>query len=957
MDDFILELKNRTDGEVHFDEIHRRIYSVDASIFEIKPVAIFIPKTIEDLVLAVEIATKSQVPVIPRGAATGITGGCLGNALIIDLSKYLTQILEINLQEEYVIVQPGVVQDTLNQALSSFGYRLGPDTSTGNRATIGGMVANNSAGARSLYYGKMVDQVLEIELLLSSSKRIHFKALDWLEYEQKLLLNDEEGDIYRKIDQILTTYKDPIAHGFPKIPRRVSGYNLDLLTFDPKFNMCKLITGSEGTLGIATKIKLKITKKPKFLSMTLIHFNSIEQAMKSVPKLLESHPIALEMLDEIIIQTGLKSLKNSEALNLLIGNPKTLFIAEFQGDSLQEVEKKCHDFEKKLEELKIGYAYLSILDSSKMEAIWNIRKSGLGLLLSKKSYSRAIAFIEDLSVHPNELSDFMKKFQAYMKKIGKDAGIYGHVGSGCMHIRPYVDLRSPDELQLMKKIMLDVTDLVLEHGGALSGEHGDGIIRSWLTEKCFGKVLTQSFIEVKKAFDPNFMMNPHKIVFSQPLLENLRMDPETKIPKISTFLDFTKEGGFNLAIDLCNGNGNCRKKEGLMCPSFQASSDEYDSTRARAQSLRAIVNGKVPTKDLSSQEIYDVLDLCLECKGCKTECPSEIDMAKIKSEVLYQYQEKHGYFFRNQLFGNISRINQFTYPFRKIFNYLIKKKFFKTLLNYVGISHQRTLPKLAEEKFSNHFKNFQQTIKDDLKKGSVLLFNDTYTEFHHPEIGISAVKILNYLGFKVILIPWNCCGRPLISKGLLKEAKKKALKLHDILNDLIDRDLPIIGLEPSCLLTLKDDFGSLIQKNVDKIKALATTFDEFIHHQLKNHQIHLKAKADTEIYLHTHCHQKALVGSKPTLELLKQIENVRVKEIDSGCCGMAGSFGYEKEHYSFSMKIGSLKLFKAIETISPKSYLLANGFSCRTQIEDGTKRSSKHLAVLLDEILDFDEKT
>lgn len=946
MEDFFKDLKNVREAEIHFDEIHKRIYSVDASIYEIEPIAIAIPKEKHALVHILKIAKKHQVAVIPRGAGTGLTGGCIGKALIIDLSKYLNKILKINIEEEYVIVEPGLVQDQLNKALAPFGYRLGPDTSTGNRATVGGMLGNNSAGARSLYYGKTIDHVKEVELALATGELIRFQPLDRQTFEKKLEQQDNEGAIYRKIDHILDEYKKEIEDHFPKIPRRVSGYNLDHVRSNGIFDMCKLIGGSEGTFGIATEIKFSISKKPLHAGLCLIHFNEMSEGFKELPYLLKFNPVALEMIDDIILNTGLAAPSLCGQVNFLAGSPKMVFVAEFIGETPEMLNEKLENFKNELLKKNIGYAHVLITKQNEMEGVWNVRKSGVGLLLSKKSYSRAIAFIEDLSVHPDNVHAFMEEFQSYMNKIGKTAGMYGHVGAGCIHIRPYIDLRDPKELQLMEQMMLDMTNLVLEYKGILSGEHGDGIVRSWLTEKFFGPKLYQAFLEVKRAFDPENRMNPGKIVSALPFLENLRIDPETKFAKIETFLDFTKEGGFNLAIDLCNGNGACRKKEGVMCPSYQASLDEYDTTRARAQALRAIVNGKVQKSDLTDPEVYAVLDLCLECKGCKRDCPSLVDMAKIKTEVLFQYQEKHGYSFRNKLFANISSTNKFTSLFPGFFNFITKSKLFKMLLDRIGIAKTRDLPNLAKQRFSEWFKNYNQIIdlKDDTKK--VVLFNDTYNEFNEPNIGISAVKVLNRLGFEVIVPPWECCGKPMISKGLLKQAKLKASKLVSLLSPFAEAKIPIIGLEPSCLFAIKDDFEGLLGSDVHKIIAVATTFDEFMALHMKEID-EPSSKTIQKILVHGHCHQKSLVGMKPTLDALKKIKSAQVKEIDSGCCGMAGSFGYEKEHYAFSMKIGNLKLFPAVRLAEDDTAIVANGVSCRAQILQGTGKSAKHLAEVL----------
>ncbi len=773
MESLLKELQKHTSCELRFDELSRRIYSVDASIYEILPLGVAIPKNREDLIKAVQIAYQQGVPITPRGAATGITGGCIGTGLILDISKYLNAFIDINIPQQYAVCEPGVVQDALNHKLFPHGYRLGPDTSTGNRATLGGMVANNSAGARSLKYGKMVDHVTEVELVLANGKVINFAPLNPQELEAKLILQNEEGHIYREVTRILKDYKKVIETHFPHIPRIASGYNLSYLYNEP-FNLSKLIVGSEGTLGIITKIKVDIVQKPKETALSVVHFHSMQEAMDSIITMLEWQPIALEMIDDHILQMGSLAPSIRHKLGWLQGNPKVVFVAEFEGTTLKEAEDRVLAFHQGMSTRKIGYAYTDLTDPTTLEHVWEVRKAGLGLLLSKRSYSRAIAFIEDLSIPPDQLSPFIKEFISYLTSIGKDAGIYGHVGSGCMHIRPYIDLRQEEELKKLEQIMLDVSDMVLKYGGAMSGEHGDGLIRTWLNEKMFGKELYQAFKETKKAFDPDNRMNPGKVVNGPSVLSHLRLSPETETSNLSTFLDFTREGGFELSVDLCNGNGLCRKTEGTMCPSFQATGDEYDSTRARAEALRGVIHGQFAIKDLTSPAVHDVLDLCLQCKGCKTECPSQVDMAKMKTEFLYHYQNRHGTSLRSHLFGSIGFLQKLGSNFPECFNALIKTKLFKSLLSVFGIAPQRTLPSLASQSFSKIFTFIPQP--NNLNK-EVVLLNDTYTEFNHPEIGEKAVKVLNALGYKVILPEWSCCGRPALSKGLLPHAKRQAQNL------------------------------------------------------------------------------------------------------------------------------------------------------------------------------------
>lgn len=941
------KLQQSIAGEVRFDQASRTIYSVDASIYEMPPLGVVIPKHSQDIIAAVNIAAAYNVPITARGAATGITGGCLGPGIIIDTSKYLRQILEINYDQEYAICQPGVIQDELNQALEHGGYRLGPDTSTGNRATVGGMLGNNSAGGRSLFYGRMVDHILEADMVLSSGEEIHFQQLS--AEEIKALLNEKspESDIYKKILAIRETYREEIKKRFPSIPRRVSGYNLDALFESEGLNLAKLIAGSEGTLGVVTQMKLRISKRPKATGLALLFLNDMIAGMERIDEILSHSPLSAEMIDHQIIKMGRQSPALRGKTKWLEGMPQAIFVIEFQGDSIEEVKEKTEGFRQAMKKKNVGYSQSTLYDSESMNNVWAMRKAGLGLLLSKRTYSRAIAFIEDLSVAPHQLASFMKAFIELLKKHGKEAGIYGHIGSGCIHIRPYVDLRDPEELRTMRAIMLEVTDLLITHNGALSGEHGDGFIRSWLNEKLFGKELYKAFREVKQAFDPLGLMNPHKIVNGEDPLHDLRLSPTVKRHSIETFLDFDKEGGFELSADLCNGNASCRKPEGLMCPPFQASGDEYHTTRARAQMLRGIVNGKLPPETFTSHELYDVMDLCIECKGCKTECPSQVDMAKMKSEFLFHYYKKQGTPLRNYLFANLSEINHFLSKAPHLFNHLSERSLSKQLLSIIGIAPMRTLPPLAAERFSAWIKR-AYTPRRSGKQAA--LFVDTYTEYNVPHIGIAAVSLLDAMGYSLQFIQGVCCGRPMLSKGMLPQAKARAKNILEMMASSIANKIPTIILEPSCLSALIDDYKSLIPEEEERLEALASlcfSFEEFIVKHCSEIDYNFKAEEGESIHFHGHCHQKALHGTAMMHKCLNQVEKVITREIPTGCCGMAGSFGYEKEHYEMSMKIGSLHLFPYIEALSESELLIANGISCRSQILHGTGRNALHIAEYL----------
>lgn len=949
------ELKESLEGEVKFDQVTRSVYSVDASIFEVEPLGIVIPKNQRDLQAAVEIAFAYDIPMTVRGAATGITGGCLGRGLILDLSKYMTRILEIDLTQGYALCEPGVIQDELNRQLFSHGYRLGPDTSTGNRATLGGMLANNAAGARSLRYGTMSDHVLAVDLLLADGQTLSFSNVTEKEWEAKCLLAGTEGNIYRTLLKIKHEDADEIRLRFPSIPRRVSGYALDALVKQLPFNVSQLLAGSEGTLGIATKIKMGIVQRPKALGLLLLFFDDLQEGLRHVPDLLEFNPLSLELIDHQIIALGRSSPLMRNKLGWLNGDPQAILMLEIEGEDLGDVKEKIERIQSTLLRMNVGKILIPLLCQREMNDCWELRKAGLGILLSKRSYSRAIAFIEDLSIPPARLAPFMDKFCAYLRKHGKEAGIYGHVGAGCMHIRPYIDLRDSKELLLMRQMMVDISTLVLEHGGAMSGEHGDGLIRSWLNPKLFGERIVDDFRKIKHAFDSRNLMNPGKIVPGKETWEELRITPEQKLQSPRTFLDFKLEGGFELAADLCNGNGLCRKDEGVMCPSFQATRDEFHSTRARAQALRSIIHKRLHLDAFTSQGLHDVMDLCLSCKGCKTECPSQIDMAKFKSEFLYHYQEKHGYSLRSLLFGHIGQWNAWLSPFASFLNRISKWRIAKMGLEWIGISATRTLPAFAKERFSTWFKGYHQPSS---LIETVVLVNDTFTEFNHPEVGQAAVRLLNACEYKVLLPAWSCCGRPALSKGLLPAARSRAHALIERLWPFAKMGIPLIGLEPSCLLTLRDDYASLIScdnellNQLKEITALSVTLDEFLAKQAENESFKELFITDKQkVKVHGHCYQKSLIGMEHTQKVLHAIPGMSVELIQSGCCGMAGSFGYEKEHESISMKIGELHLFPAVRNTSPEDVIIANGMSCRHQILDGTGRQALHLAQALASIL------
>ncbi|MBB65030.1 MAG: oxidoreductase [Waddliaceae bacterium] len=954
MERLIRDLKNHLEGDVYSDQISRQIYSVDASIYQIEPLVIVLPKTKDDIITTSIIAKKHQVPLIGRGAGTGLAGGCIGKGIILDCSKYLNKILEINFEKGYALCEPGVVQDQLNQALAPHGYRLGPDTSTGNRATIGGMVGNNSSGAHSLRYGRTSEHCKSVEMVLYGGDVLSFSSLGPKGWEKKCQDPYVEGDIYRNLSRIRDKYAEEIRTRFPKLRRRASGYNLDELLREKDINLARLIAGSEGTLGIITEAKLKISHKPAYTGICVLEFKDRIEPFRYTEYFLDFQPFALEVIDEQPIQLAQLAPSMKGQMNWLKGNPSSLVIVELDAESKEELVEKVEHFTNEVSKREIGYAQTALTNSKDISQVWAFRKAGLGLIMSRRTQSRAIAFVEDIAVAPTQLESFMTQFLQYLNKQKKEAGFYGHMGEGCVHVRPYMDMRDPKDIELIKTIMLDVADIVLAHDGVLSGEHGDGLIRSWTHPKMFGERLYTCFQEIKATFDPEGQMNPGKLVDSPPVTENLRDTPDTKVWEPQTFLDFSEEGGLEFASGMCNGNGQCRQRSNLMCPSFQAFGNERHSTRARTQALRSIFQGKLDAKSFSSQELHEVLDYCLECKGCKKECPSQVDMAKMKSEFLYHYQKEHGISLRTRLFAYVDQFSRLASLTPSLSNWASSSLPAKWLLKKIGIPSKRQLPPFAQKRFSQH----RKTQKHSQKK--LVLLIDTFTEFNYPEIGLDAMNIFHAMGYEVLLPQYQCCGRPAISKGLLPYAKKKASKLVETLLPYAKQGLPIVGLEPSCILTLRDEYKALLPSEDTRLVAsMCFSLDEFLDQHREDTFSHIKWKNDQSyrVRIHGHCHQKALVGMDPSLRVLKSIPGFQVKEIPSGCCGMAGSFGYEEEHYKMSIAIAKQRLVPGIQKCSENTLIIASGLSCRSQIEHTTKREALHLAEAIARQIDETAKT
>jgi FAD/FMN-containing dehydrogenase/Fe-S oxidoreductase len=942
------ELKKCIAGELRFDAYSRLLYSTDASIYQIEPIGVVVPRDKGDVQAAIEIANKMKVSILPRGGGTSLAGQAVGHSLVLDFSKYMQHVLEVNQDELWCRVQPGLVQDELNAHVRSIGLQFGPDTSTSNRATLGGMIGNNSAGAHSLTYGKTLDHVLELTVLLADGGEVILKDLTPAELEAKSRAENVEGRIYREIQRLAAQHKDEILARYPKILRRVSGYNLDEFIKAQPFNLARMLVGSEGTLGTVVEAKMRLVPKPKWTAMSVIHFDNDQAALECAQAILTTAPYAMESTDKMILNLARGNIEQSRKLGFVQGAPDSLLMVEYAGETEDEVKEQVYKLEAMRTKEKIGYAATLAFKPEEVKAIWGVRKAGLGLLLGTKGDKKPIAFVEDTAVAPAKLPEFIKRFREIISSHDAIAGYYGHCSVGCMHIRPLINLKEKSEKRKMVSIANAISDLVLEFNGAMSGEHGDGLARSHFNEKMFGPLLYDAFRQIKRVFDPNNLMNPGKIVDAPAMTESLKISPQYQTWQPETTLDFSAQGGFARAVEMCSGMGECRKKlDGTMCPSYMATLDEEHSTRGRANALRAVLSGKVPKEDFTGQRLHEVMDLCLECKACKAECPSNVDMAKLKYEFLDHYHRVNGLPLRNRLFGNIEQLNRIGSQFAPLSNWIAQSQLNRWFMErFTGVDKRRPLPLFAREPFEDWF--YAHQAEGDGAKGDVVLFHDTFNNFNTPNVAMAATRLLERAGYRVRLSNKRCCGRPMISKGMLHEAKDNARWNVDQLAPYAENNVPIVGLEPSCLLTLRDEYPDFL-RSVAARRVAENSFllEEFLLRELGSGKLSLKFNNNgRKALLHGHCHQKALVGTAPTISILK-IAGFEVSEIDSGCCGMAGSFGFEKEHYDLSLTIGNRRLGPAVKAAAADVEIIAPGISCRQQIEHLTGRRAKHPAEAL----------
>ncbi|TXK73498.1 FAD-binding and (Fe-S)-binding domain-containing protein [Mesonia sp. K4-1] len=955
-------LGSRIEGELYVNKTFKELYATDASVYRKLPVGVAIPKSRKDIQQIINFANQEGVGLIPRAAGTSLAGQCVGDGLVIDISKYLNSVIEFNEDEQTVVVEPGIIRDDLNRSLKPYNLFFGPNTSTSNRCTIGGMVGNNSSGTTSIQYGVTRDKVLELETILSDGSVVTFKSLNAEEFQQKLQQHNLEGDIYRKFYEMLLPQEvqQEIKEQFPlpEIHRRNTGYALDALidsdVFSKStqtFNFCKLLCGSEGTLAFTTKIKLQLNElPPEHSAMIAAHFSSIEDCLAAVELVMQEDLYTCEMMDKIILDCTKDSLKYKENRFFIEGDPLGILMLEIKAETSKALQHKISLLENNLSTKSKSYAN-KILFGEEIYLALELRKAGLGLLGNIKGDKKAVACIEDTAVALKDLSSYITEFTQLMRGFDQRAVYYAHAGAGELHLRPILNLKKEKDVKLFKEITYEVAILVKKYKGSFSGEHGDGRVRASFINMLVGDKNYQLFRETKQIFDPKNIFNPGKIVDALPMETDLRYKPNRKEPKEETLMNFDDSQGFLRAVENCNGSGDCRKSVesgGTMCPSYRATKSEKDSTRGRANVLRELMTQTDSIKKFDDKHTKEVLDLCISCKGCKSECPSNVDMASYKAEFLYQYHQFNSPSFRDQLFAKNYTWNKrgriSTTLTNALFSTPWTSKLIKQILN---IASQRNLPQLAKKSLRKIIQEKPSLLSAKAKYiQTVYIFIDEFTDQLDTQVGIDAIEVLTLLGYEIKVVPHEESGRAQISKGFLKEAKKLANKNIETFTPLISKQTPLLGIEPSATLSFRDEYLRLANQPEKAIKLSKNVFliEEFLAKEIQKGKISSNQfrKEKKTIKIHGHCHQKALSSVKPTFDILNLPENYTVTIIPSGCCGMAGSFGYEKEHYEVSMQIGNQTLFPAIRKAKDDVLISANGTSCRHQIYDGTKKKSIH---------------
>lgn len=965
----LLSLKEKLEGDLFTDETHRRLYATDASAYRELPKAVAIPRHKEDLITLVKFANDHGESLIPRTAGTSLAGQVVGAGIVVDISKHFGKILEVNTEEGYAWVEPGIIRDDLNKHLAEKGYFFAPETSTANRAMIGGMIGNNSCGANSVVHGSTREHLLEVRTILADGSETWFGPMDAGEFLNRCNGMSTSGllhnNIYFETREMLRQEENQqeIKSNFPKpdIPRRNTGYALDMLLrhqpFDATgspFNFCSLIAGSEGTLCMITAAKINLTPLPADNKrLVCIHSETIDDALKANLIALTFKPSSCELMDHYILEATKRNAMYRDLRFFVEGDPQAILVVELNGESKQEADDKVTELIAKLQAEGRGYAY-PVIRGKKIPLVWKLRKAGLGLLSNIPGDAKPAPVIEDTAVDVADLPAYIEEFNQILEKHGLYSVHYAHAGSGELHLRPILNLKTTEGQAQFRLIAEEIATLVKKYKGSLSGEHGDGRLRGEFIPQMIGEKNYELVRQMKKIWDPENIFNPNKIVDTPPMDTSLRYEKDQQTLEFETMFDFSETEGLVRTAELCNGSGDCRKSElsgGTMCPSYMATRNEKETTRARANILREVLSQPDRPKPFASPEIKEVMDLCLSCKGCSSECPSNVDMAKLKAEWQYQLNQTEGLPRRNKRIGhfakNMALASKVPWAYKLIFGNKLTANLAKS---GVGFAKKRSMPELAK-------KPLKKWIKEDFKANvydkKVYFYCDEFTNYNDAEIGQKAIELLDKLGYQVLFFEHPDCGRPQLSKGMLDEAKALAEKNIQAFAEVIDKETPLIGIEPSAILTFRDEFIGLtrgdLQSKARRLAKFAFTIEEFLAKEIEKGNIRADQFTDEErlIKVHGHCHQKSLSSMTPTKKILSLPENFKVHMIPSGCCGMAGSFGYEKEHYELSMQIGELVLFPTVREQPEEVIIAASGTSCRHQIKDGTGRVAKHVVEIL----------
>ena len=940
-------------GDVITEPLSVGLFATDASMYQLQPLAVVMPVDREDVLKAIQLCAAHGLPLLARGGGTSLTGQSIGEAVILDVSKHLTRVLELNLEDGWVRIEPGLVCSNLNAFLKPHGVHFAPDPATENRANIGGMIANNAAGMRSVRYGMTIDHVLALDLALVSGEVLHLSALDLAQWDAKVNLQDREGAIYRSVGDLIERNAAEIRQRYPKVIRRSGGYPLDALVDADPCNLAKLICGSEGTLGVILEAKLRLTPLPRYSAVCLAHFETLDASLRASASIVAQSPSAVELLDGVILHQARTHPLTRNICTLIEGKPAAVLIIEVQGDDFDDTAARIRGIADGL--LGCAYATPVMTEAKAIQAVWQLRSSALGLMTTVQGFRKPVPYIEDAAVPPALLADYVAEVLAVCRKYDQPVSLFGHASVGLMHIRPLHDLHQSTDIARMKQIQEEVFPLVQKYGGSWSGEHGDGIVRGGFNRRFFGDQLYDAFREVKHIFDPEGRMNPGKVIETPPVDSHLRFNQDYQPLVVETVFHFRAQGGILAAAEQCTGVGACRKTfSGVMCPSYMATRDEMHSTRGRANALRLTLTGQMGHDAMVSDDLKAVMDLCLSCKGCKGECPNSVDMAHLKAEVLHQYQKRHGTALRSRFFANQAELARLASGSQaRLINALMGSAPVRWMMKVMlGVDCKRPLPQFARQRLSHWFVRRYATQKPDEGRRRVVLFNDTYTEHYLPQVGRAAIEVLEAAGYQVELATLGDSQRSAISQGLLDQAKRNGTLLFQQLDTQFAGVMPILVCEPSCASALADDLPDLLDDSelAQRVASRVQMLDHFLEQELAAGHCTLPWKilgredVPQHFLVHGHCHQKALDGGRWTQRLLTRIPGAVVEDTEAGCCGMAGAFGYEIEHAELSRIIAGQRLLPSLSNVSIDTQVVSNGFSCRHQIADLSGRKPQHIA-------------